>query len=89
MKEEDQTREHLIDEVKELRQQIDNFKTFEIEHKQTFIKLRESEEKYKNIIELAPDSIITFNLKGIITSFNKNFSSLSFHILSDSQIRNV
>ena len=77
MKEEDQTREHLIDEVKELRQQIAKFKLRESDYKQAQKKLRESEEKYKNIIVLAPDSIITFNLKGIITSFNKNFSSLS------------
>lgn len=77
MIEEDQTREHLTDEVKELRQQIAKFKLREYDYKQALKKLRESEEKYKNIIVLAPDSIITFNLKGIITSFNQNFSSLS------------
>jgi PAS domain S-box-containing protein len=77
VKDYDKTKEQLIDEVRELRQQITDLKTSEIEHKQAIRKLRESEEKYKSIIELAPDSIITFNLKGIITSFNKNFSNLS------------
>ena len=32
--------------------------------------LRESEEMYRSLFELAPDGIITFNLKGFITSAN-------------------
>jgi len=32
--------------------------------------LRKSEEKYRNIVELAPDSIMTFDMKGTITSCN-------------------
>ncbi|MHA2315295.1 MAG: PAS domain S-box protein [Candidatus Hermodarchaeia archaeon] len=32
--------------------------------------LRESEEKYREIVELAPDGIVTVDLKGIITSCN-------------------
>jgi len=32
--------------------------------------LRESEEKYREIVELAPDSIVTVDLKGMITSCN-------------------
>jgi len=33
-------------------------------------KLRKSEEKYRNLVEMAPDAIITVDLKGIITSCN-------------------
>jgi len=32
--------------------------------------LRESEEKYRSIVELAPDAIVTSDLKGMITSLN-------------------
>jgi PAS domain S-box-containing protein len=33
-------------------------------------KIRESEEKYRSLFELAPDSIMTFDLKGVVTSCN-------------------
>lgn len=35
--------------------------------------LRKSEEKYRSIVELAPDGIVTANKKGIITSINTPF----------------
>lgn len=35
--------------------------------------IRESEERYRNTIELAPESIITSDLKGTITSCNSSF----------------
>ena len=35
--------------------------------------IRESEEKYRTIVELAPDGIITVGLKGVITSCNTAF----------------
>jgi PAS domain S-box-containing protein len=40
-------------------------------------KLRVSEENYRNIVELAPDGIITVNTKGIITSCNPAFIELT------------
>ncbi|MBE0480923.1 MAG: PAS domain S-box protein [Dehalococcoidia bacterium] len=39
--------------------------------------LRESEQKYRNIVELAPDAIITIDLKGRVTSCNSAFTSLT------------
>jgi PAS domain S-box-containing protein len=36
--------------------------------------LRKSEEKYRSIVELAPDGIITSDVKGVITSTNTAFS---------------
>jgi two-component system sporulation sensor kinase A len=39
--------------------------------------LRKSEEKYRSIIELAPDGIVTTNIKGVVTSINPAFSRLT------------
>ena len=39
--------------------------------------LKESEEKYRSIVELAPDSIMTFDSKGVITSCNTASMRLS------------
>jgi len=39
--------------------------------------LKESEEKYREIVELAPDGVLTINLKGVITSCNTAFSNLA------------
>ena len=40
-------------------------------------RLRESEENYRNIVELAPDGIITVNTKGVVNSCNTAFSILT------------
>ncbi|MBU7046699.1 MAG: PAS domain S-box protein, partial [Theionarchaea archaeon] len=39
--------------------------------------LRESEERYRNIVELAPDGIVIMDLKGFITSCNTAFLKLT------------
>jgi PAS domain S-box-containing protein len=39
--------------------------------------LRESEEKYRNIVELAPDGIVTTDIKGVITSCNTAFLKMA------------
>jgi PAS domain S-box-containing protein len=40
-------------------------------------KLSNSEERYQKLIELAPDGIITFNLKGFVTSINPAYTKLT------------
>ena len=47
------------------------------ERKRIEEEIRKSEEKYKNLVELAPDTIMTFNLKGVITSCNNASTKLS------------
>lgn len=47
------------------------------ERKQAEEELQESEEKYRSIVELAPDGIMTVDLKGVITSCNPAFSELT------------
>jgi len=45
--------------------------------KQAVEQLKESEERYRSVIELAPDGIVTINLRGIVTSCNTAFATLS------------
>ena len=47
------------------------------ERKKIEDKLRESEERYRNIVELSPDGIVVANLKGKILMVNKAFEDLS------------
>jgi PAS domain S-box-containing protein len=64
------------------------------ERKTALKRVRESEERYRNLFELAPDAVLTLDMKGVVTSCNaatvgisgyprdeivgKHFSSLSF-----------
>ncbi|MBU7016893.1 MAG: PAS domain S-box protein [Theionarchaea archaeon] len=47
------------------------------ERKKAEERTRESEEKYRNIVELAPDGIATLDLKGVITSCNTAFLQMA------------
>jgi len=45
--------------------------------------IRESEEKYRNLIELAPDGILTLNMKGVVTSCNTATARLTGYSRDD------
>ncbi|PLX17894.1 MAG: hypothetical protein C0599_13090 [Salinivirgaceae bacterium] len=47
--------------------------------KKALLKVTESEKKYRNLVELAPDGIFTMNDQGFITSVNKAFCQLGGH----------
>jgi hypothetical protein len=46
------------------------------ERKKTEQTAKESEEKHRNLVELAPDGIVAVNVEGIVTSANRSFLTL-------------
>jgi len=73
MKQKEKSKEKLGDEFLELRKKIADLETSEKEMKKSIERLAESEEKYRNIVEMSPNGIVTVNLKGRITYCNKAF----------------
>jgi PAS domain S-box-containing protein len=77
MKDKDKTKEQILNELAKSRRRIAEFEKLETEHKRIKEALQDSEEKYRNIVELDPDGIIAIDLKGFITSCNTAFLNLS------------
>jgi PAS domain S-box-containing protein len=48
-----------------------------VERKRAQERITESEERYRNLFELAPDAIVTVDLKGVITSCNSTTTALT------------
>lgn len=48
-----------------------------VEPHQVLEVLKRSEEKFRSLVELAPDGIITMNMEGVITSINSAFTELT------------
>lgn len=69
MKNENQSQEHLIKEINNLRKQVSE--------------LKKSGEQLKSIFELSPDGIVTLDLKGIITSCNPSVYRLTGYTEKD------
>ncbi len=64
-------------ELADARRQIAELKEEQGQQKRMEEALRESEQRYKHIVELAPDGIVTANLKGVVTSCNTAFLALT------------
>jgi len=77
MRNQNKTKEQLIDELEDLRKIIAESKKSKTEYKKIEQSLEESREKYKNIAELITDGIITIDLKGVVTSVNNAFLELT------------
>jgi len=71
MKDQDKTKEQLIQELVESRQRITELEAAGSKHRRAEEVLQESEEKYRDLFENARDVIVTFDLKGKVTAINK------------------
>lgn len=77
MKDEEKTKEQLIDDLHKLRQQLDELKKSEAIHKQTDEALRESEAKWRSITENSPDHIMLLDRNANIQFINRTVPDLS------------
>ena len=64
------SREDLLEELIDLRRQYVNLKILEFEHQQALQALRESEERYRQIVETATDIIYRIDSRGYFTYAN-------------------
>jgi len=77
MQDADKTKAQLLEEVAALHQQIAKFSASESEHKRAKEALRQSEEKYRSLVETARDVIFTLSTDGTITSLNPAFETIT------------
>ncbi len=67
---EERSREELLKELRSLRRQYVNLKILEYEHEKAVTALRESEDKYRQIVESANDIIYRIDPRGYFTYAN-------------------
>jgi PAS domain S-box-containing protein len=77
MKDEDKTKEQLVNELVELRQRVAELETSETECKRVEKALRASEKRYRELFENANDGVYTHDLAGNFTSFNRTAELVS------------
>jgi len=64
MEDGDKIKEHLIEELREMRQRVAELEALESEHKQSQEARRKSDEKYRILMESLPDLVYEFDLEG-------------------------
>ncbi len=84
MKKENRISKQLIFEINKLKKMINDFERSEINYKKSEDALKESEEKYRSLVDTAPFGVIVLNREGIITFCNK--SVLRFVGYSENEI---
>jgi diguanylate cyclase (GGDEF)-like protein/PAS domain S-box-containing protein len=90
MDDQSKTKHDLIQELVFLRKRIAELSQYESEHKQVEESLRESEDKYKSLIENIPDIIfITIDLEGKITFISKRIKEILGYEDAETINRNI
>jgi PAS domain S-box-containing protein len=74
MKDSDQSKQELVSELKRMRQRIAELEAAEVGHKRTEEKLRQSEERYRTIVEEMEEGYYELDLDGHHTFFNNVIS---------------
>lgn len=77
MTEEKRTKQQLIDELGKLHHRIAELERLGAESKKTETALRESEEKYRTLIESTLDFVFTVDRKGLFTYVNPRFEMVT------------
>jgi diguanylate cyclase (GGDEF)-like protein/PAS domain S-box-containing protein len=77
MKDENKTKEQLIHELAKMREKIANLEEITIEDKQAKKELKESEKKYKDLVEETPIGIANIDIIGILTYINKRLEKIT------------
>ena len=89
MKDEDKTKEQLTDERVSMRQRITELEELEAEHRRVEEALRESEAKYRELVENANSIILRMDTEGNVTFFNEFAQSFFGHTEDEILGRNV
>lgn len=77
MRDEDKTKDGLINELVEMRQRIGKLETLETERKRIEEELKNSEEWLRILFEYAPDAYYLNDLKGNCVDGNKSAEDIS------------
>jgi len=76
MKENNESKRHLVSELAELRQRVGELERLEDEHKRAEEVLRESQGKLQRIFESAGDGMAITDLRGIIIEANDSLAKM-------------
>ena len=83
MRGEEKSREQLVEHLEELRRQVAKLERLEAEHQQTEEALRESEERYRRMIETASEGIWVIDANHETTFVNARMANMLGHTVDE------